>query len=435
MPIDYNIPLMAGRGVTPLQTPLESRQMVNTVRAQDMANQAERMKMEDDQAARAIFRESQGDFRKAAELATSKGLMGHAAKFQEAADNHDRSLLAMREAATKMTDAQKKDALERIQEVGKFSKWVLSVPPEQRQAAFDQGVEQLGQFIPELGRFQGKQLDPDLLARMASQADAFGAVLTQKPLTDVGKLNAALRSGEITQAQYDQEIKMRNTPRQPLVQVGYSQPFEVTDPNTNKPILVQQDKQGNIRPVAGYAPRDGSEKPLTEAQGNALGFGIRAREANAILNDLETKGVNPGTLKNKAASAVPILGNYAKSPAIQSYEQAQRNFVTAVLRKESGAAISAGEFDTEAKKYFPQPGDSKETLEQKANARKTAIEVLQLQAGREIPATVKAVKPKAPSKASLPAALAGAPKSVVDDYLAGYEVTDPNGKKYKLGGQ
>ena len=43
--------------------------------------------------------------------------------------------------------------------------------------------------------------------------------------------------------------------------------------------------------------------------------------------------------------------------------------MTANLRKESGATISPSEFETEAKKYFPKPGDNKQTLENKKNAR------------------------------------------------------------------
>ena len=65
----------------------------------------------------------------------------------------------------------------------------------------------------------------------------------------------------------------------------------------------------------------------------------------------------------------------------QQVDAARKNFVTAVLRKESGAAISPTEFATEAQKYFPQPGDSKETIAQKANARNTAIKAMEIQAG------------------------------------------------------
>jgi len=36
-----------------------------------------------------------------------------------------------------------------------------------------------------------------------------------------------------------------------------------------------------------------------------------------------------------------------------------------VLRKESGAAIAASEFDNAEKQYFPQPGDSDQVISQK----------------------------------------------------------------------
>jgi hypothetical protein len=50
-------------------------------------------------------------------------------------------------------------------------------------------------------------------------------------------------------------------------------------------------------------------------------------------------------------------------------EQAQRDFVNAILRKESGAAISPTEFASASKQYFPQPGDSPAVIAQKANNR------------------------------------------------------------------
>ena len=69
------------------------------------------------------------------------------------------------------------------------------------------------------------------------------------------------------------------------------------------------------------------------------------------------------------------------SPAQQQVNQAKTNFITAVLRKESGAAIGKDEFATEDRKYFPQLNDSPQVLQQKANARKLAIEAMQVQAG------------------------------------------------------
>jgi len=69
------------------------------------------------------------------------------------------------------------------------------------------------------------------------------------------------------------------------------------------------------------------------------------------------------------------------SPQSQQADQAQRNFVNAILRQESGAAISESEFQNARKQYFPQPGDSAKVIEQKRQNRETAIKSLEVSAG------------------------------------------------------
>lgn len=141
---------------------------------------------------------------------------------------------------------------------------------------------------------------------------------------------------------------------------------------------------------------------LTEGQALSVGFGTRAKEANQIATDLESKGVAiPGktsTVVSGIASMTPFVGDkYGEatkslfnvlpefagglSPEQQQNQQARRNFVSAVLRKESGAAISPQEYTNEEKKYFPQLGDSAEVIKQKQDARETAIKALEIQSG------------------------------------------------------
>jgi hypothetical protein len=62
-----------------------------------------------------------------------------------------------------------------------------------------------------------------------------------------------------------------------------------------------------------------------------------------------------------------------RSKEAQKQEQAERNFINAVLRRESGAAISPSEFENAAMQYFPRLGDSPETLAQKRQNRETVI--------------------------------------------------------------
>ena len=52
---------------------------------------------------------------------------------------------------------------------------------------------------------------------------------------------------------------------------------------------------------------------------------------------------------------------------------ASRNFIAAVLRKESGAAISDGEYLNGLKQYFPQVGNTAEVISDKEALRSAAI--------------------------------------------------------------
>ncbi len=120
-------------------------------------------------------------------------------------------------------------------------------------------------------------------------------------------------------------------------------------------------------------------KPLTESEGNATGFGMRMVAANSIINDLEDSGFDLTNPLNLLANT--RITNYSAKPEARKVQQAKLNFMTAALRKESGAAISKSEFDTFDRQYFPQPGDDAQTAAQKRQARSLAIQALSAQAG------------------------------------------------------
>lgn len=132
-------------------------------------------------------------------------------------------------------------------------------------------------------------------------------------------------------------------------------------------------------------PADKSLNP-TEQQANAYTFSNRMEKSDQILKDLEGK-YNPLAISAKTSaitSNIPgaqTIINSQMSPESQKAEQAQRDFVNAVLRRESGAAISQSEFDNARIQYFPQTGDSPEVKAQKATNRKTAIEGIKKAAG------------------------------------------------------
>jgi hypothetical protein len=139
-------------------------------------------------------------------------------------------------------------------------------------------------------------------------------------------------------------------------------------------------------------------KAPNEAQGNAIAYGARMDGANKILEDLEGKGiVSGGRIKGAVAGALEALVPYQgeklaagaesvlrpllSSEGQNNYEQAKENFITAVLRKESGASISPAEFAREERKYFPQFNDDASTIRQKQEARRLAISAIRQVAG------------------------------------------------------
>lgn len=124
--------------------------------------------------------------------------------------------------------------------------------------------------------------------------------------------------------------------------------------------------QINERAAAGNVNGTVNGKPQTNQQATANGYADRALSAARVFDQIEknfTGSFNYGNL----------LPNQLQTGERQQFEQAKRNFINAVLRRESGAAISASEFSNAEQQYFAQPGDTPDTVRQKAANRNTVI--------------------------------------------------------------
>lgn len=137
----------------------------------------------------------------------------------------------------------------------------------------------------------------------------------------------------------------------------------------------------------------GPAAQAAEGERKASGFLKRALNAENSYLNIEN---NPGprsmvgqfmadNLPNALNSLPEGVGN---SPERQQADQAQREFIAAVLRYDSGAAIPPEEFVTNARIYYPQPGDSPEVIAQKAESRRVAIEGLRDSSGIMAPQSV-----------------------------------------------
>lgn len=120
----------------------------------------------------------------------------------------------------------------------------------------------------------------------------------------------------------------------------------------------------------------------TEGERKAVTFADRLQQAENVFSELDKSGYNRADIKEglraKASEYLPI----AKGALLGKQEQAERNFINSILRRESGAAISPSEFESAEMQYFPRVGDSPEVLEQKKENRRIAREGLKQEAGR-----------------------------------------------------
>jgi hypothetical protein len=184
-------------------------------------------------------------------------------------------------------------------------------------------------------------------------------------------------------------------------------------------------------PPAEFRPKPKTEKAsdLTEREGKSVNFAIRMADSDAVANELERGGIlTTDTISNfftGVVSALPMStgANLASqlesafnaamptmSPEEQRLAVAQLDFVTAILRSESGAEIKTSEFPAEYRKYFAVAGDENnpKLLADKKRRRQMAINGMKAQAGAKGQAEIDRILSEqgatAPPSAGTPAA-------------------------------
>lgn len=130
------------------------------------------------------------------------------------------------------------------------------------------------------------------------------------------------------------------------------------------------------------ATADAATGKKTEVQTKAEQFANRMEQSEATMSGgLDKQGTGVSGAAQQIAGSVPVVGSALQTKDYQKFEQAKSQFITALLRQESGAAIGKEEFKRYEKEFFPQPGDAAEVIAQKAQARKVAIEAMKKGAG------------------------------------------------------
>lgn len=218
-------------------------------------------------------------------------------------------------------------------------------------------------------------------------------------LMSVGDLQGAHTIAGLSQNNRDFEFRQQEATR---AQGNADRSFGLQQQTANTAqIVTAEDASGNKTPIrvdrngvataiqVPGAPGGPGGNPYAygkqnEAQSKDSGYANRMFRAEGILRDPKIEGsadkdgnwvggASTDFWSNIGGKLPGYAANYMSGPDFQKFDQARRDFVNAVLRRESGAAISASEFDNATKQYFPQPGDSKEKIAEKRKNRQDAI--------------------------------------------------------------
>lgn len=112
------------------------------------------------------------------------------------------------------------------------------------------------------------------------------------------------------------------------------------------------------------------EKKLSAQEYASGTYARRLEQAESVFNSLEQQGYDRASIGQGFKSMLP---QRLQDNALKAQTQAERNFVNAVLRRESGAAISQAEFANAEQQYFPRAGD---TPDQAAIKKANRMQVL-----------------------------------------------------------
>ena len=259
------------------------------------------------------------------------------------------------------TPAEKRRANELLLRIDSESEFVAQQREEQ-EAIEDMVIDAIQKGLsPEAQRAARQARTREEAARIIT--DDIGIVPEKEP-ADITTFRAFFPDVDIT------------TPegRQQFLDFQRKQAEAVRKPEVVKAPVSRINEQGES--IIGTSP------PKSPTQGEQTDL-VFFRRMNGAVDNMESlisaRDIDLSALGTQfqLKADIPLL----QSGAIQQFKQAMREFTEARLRKDSGAAIPPEEFRNDEKTYFPQPGDTKMTLEQKRKARLRALDALRVSSG------------------------------------------------------
>lgn len=307
-----------------------------------------------------------GNLQGAAQKATEYGFHDHAAHFQQ--------------QITQLGAAERKAAVEAANYFGQVAGASLSLPEPQRRAFAAQQLQMRGYDPNLVNQVQGWD-DASLGALRASSMDAVQQLEQANNVRDFKadqadktrnfNLKAEDTRSDNSRADRlaDNTIRLGdNTIRNTESQIAdrdeknalASRLADNTIANTQSQIA---DRQADNARADAEASKPKEAKPFSQAQATAAGFANRMAAAEENI----AKAMEHFNPSSAAKGRGPL-----KNMPQRSYEAAQRAWIEAHLRKDSGAAIGKDEYENARKTYFPEAFDPPLVVRQKAQARAEA---------------------------------------------------------------
>jgi hypothetical protein len=193
-----------------------------------------------------------------------------------------------------------------------------------------------------------------------------------------------------------------NQPEQPGLVVGGMVPTGLVDagpsprpggisfkPGFKKKEQRQAEQRRDDKIFAAELAQQMKDASPTSEKAKAGTFATRTRDAEAAMDALKKSGFDRTSAAagmESTAAKIPVIGAAGKLMGLigsdaQTQNQAELDFLSAVLRKESGAQISPSEYAIGNEMYFDRTGDSPEVRKRKAESRANAVAALEAEAG------------------------------------------------------
>lgn len=236
-------------------------------------------------------------------------------------------------------------------------------------ARLQQVKDQLAELKPDKEKYQIIQTEDGYRAINKSDPSQFQDIKTGKPKNQVEFESRKVIADDLGLTGQERKMFLVNGSLSEKQNKDISETNRQREAEADRLGLQGEDRQAYV--LNGKIPTAGEKQ--TGDQANAAIYARRMAEAEKTLarSDIQKALMSRQQI---AQEAIPIVGNSLVSKEYQMADQAKRDFINAVLRRESGAAIAQSEFDNANKQYFPQPGDADEVLRQKARNRQIAIE-------------------------------------------------------------